>query len=69
MGRKIIDIGMGSYLKYQPVTGTLSVINDFAIFFFSYYDPYRGVVVYFRVVDGTIKKGDRVYFMASKKVK
>lgn len=33
MGRKIIDIGMGSYLKYQPVTGTLLVINGVAIFF------------------------------------
>jgi hypothetical protein len=35
----------------------------------SYYDPYRGVIVYFRVIDGTVKKGDRIYFMASGKVK
>lgn len=34
----------------------------------SYYDAYRGVIVYFRVVDGTIKKGDRIVFMASDKV-
>lgn len=34
----------------------------------SYYDPYRGVIVYFRVVDGTIRKGDKVHFMASEKV-
>ncbi|XP_057985234.1 translation factor GUF1 homolog, chloroplastic isoform X3 [Hevea brasiliensis] len=33
----------------------------------SYYDPYRGVIVYFRVIDGSIKRGDRIYFMASKK--
>ncbi|XP_058786458.1 translation factor GUF1 homolog, chloroplastic-like [Vicia villosa] len=38
-----------------------------ALIFDSYYDPYRGVIVYFRVVDGTIKKGDRVTFMASGK--
>ncbi|KAK1307821.1 hypothetical protein QJS10_CPA09g00170 [Acorus calamus] len=38
-----------------------------ALIFDSYYDPYRGVIVYFRVVDGTIKKGDRIYFMASGK--
>ncbi|KAH0971070.1 hypothetical protein GBA52_023226 [Prunus armeniaca] len=38
-----------------------------ALIFDSYYDPYRGVIVYFRVIDGKIKKGDRVYFMASGK--
>ncbi|MCD7447659.1 hypothetical protein HAX54_032278 [Datura stramonium] len=38
-----------------------------ALIFDSYYDPYRGVIVYFRVIDGTIKKGDRVLFMASGK--
>ncbi|KAL5075105.1 hypothetical protein RYX36_014089 [Vicia faba] len=38
-----------------------------ALIFDSYYDPYRGIIVYFRVVDGTIKKGDRVTFMASGK--
>ncbi|MBD2576827.1 translation elongation factor 4 [Oscillatoria sp. FACHB-1406] len=38
-----------------------------ALIFDSYYDAYRGVVVYFRVMDGTVKKGDRVRLMASKK--
>ncbi|CAK9139474.1 unnamed protein product [Ilex paraguariensis] len=38
-----------------------------ALIFDSYYDSYRGVVVYFRVIDGTIKKGDRIIFMASGK--
>ncbi|KAF3327473.1 translation factor GUF1 [Carex littledalei] len=38
-----------------------------ALIFDSYYDPYRGVIVYFRVVDGTIRKGDKVHFMASEK--
>ena len=38
-----------------------------ALIFDSYYDPYRGVIVYFRVMDGTVKKGDRVRLMASKK--
>jgi GTP-binding protein LepA len=38
-----------------------------ALIFDSYYDPYRGVVVYFRVVDGTVKKGDKIRLMASGK--
>ena len=36
-----------------------------ALIFDSYYDAYRGVVVFFRVVDGEIKKGDKIRFMAS----
>jgi GTP-binding protein LepA len=38
-----------------------------ALIFDSYYDSYRGVIVYFRVMDGTVKKGDRIRLMASKK--
>ncbi|KAK6128419.1 hypothetical protein DH2020_037831 [Rehmannia glutinosa] len=38
-----------------------------ALIFDSYYDAYRGVIVYFRLIDGTIKKGDRILFMASGK--
>lgn len=38
-----------------------------ALIFDSYYDPYRGVIVYFRVMDGRLKKGDRVRLMASGK--
>jgi len=38
-----------------------------ALIFDSYYDAYRGVIVYFRVMDGQVKKGDKVYLMASGK--
>jgi GTP-binding protein LepA len=38
-----------------------------ALIFDSYYDPYRGVIVYFRVMDGCVKRGDRVRLMASEK--
>lgn len=37
-----------------------------ALIFDSMYDAYRGVVVFFRVIDGEVKKGDKVRFLASK---
>lgn len=38
-----------------------------ALIFDSYYDSYRGVIVYFRVMDGTIRQKDRIRLMASGK--
>jgi GTP-binding protein LepA len=38
-----------------------------ALIFDSYYDSYRGVIVYFRVMDGRVKRGDRIRLMASGK--
>ncbi|MGI6748537.1 MAG: translation elongation factor 4 [Anaerovoracaceae bacterium] len=38
-----------------------------ALIFDSYYDNYRGVVVYTRVFDGSIKKGDIIRLMNTKK--
>ena len=36
-----------------------------ALIFDSYYDAYKGVIVYFRVINGTVKKGDRIRLMAT----
>ena len=38
-----------------------------ALIFDSYYDPYRGVIVYFRIMSGGISKKDKILLMASKK--
>ena len=36
-----------------------------ALIFDSYYDPFRGVIVFVRVVDGVMRRGDTVHFAAS----
>ena len=36
-----------------------------ALIFDSHYDEYRGVVVYFRIFDGALKKGDRILMMGT----
>jgi GTP-binding protein LepA len=36
-----------------------------ALIFDSHYDPFRGTIVHFRVVDGRIKAGDRIRFMSN----
>ena len=39
-----------------------------ALIFDSYYDQYRGIIPSIRVVDGTVKKGDKIFMMSSKSV-
>ncbi len=38
-----------------------------ALIFDSFYDPYKGVIIYFRVKDGCVKAGDRIRMMATRK--
>jgi GTP-binding protein LepA len=38
-----------------------------ALIFDSYFESYRGIIVYFRVKDGEIRLGDRIKFMANQK--
>jgi len=37
-----------------------------SIIFDSYYDRYKGVIAYLRVIDGTIKRGDKLLLMSTK---
>ena len=36
-----------------------------ALIFDSHYDPYRGTIIHFRVMDGTVKPGDTIKFMSN----
>lgn len=38
-----------------------------ALIFDSHYDPYKGVIVYVRVLDGSIRSGSKIKFMATDK--
>lgn len=39
-----------------------------ALIFDSFYDAYKGVIVFIRVADGKVKKGSKIKFMATQKV-
>lgn len=61
-----IDDILESIVKYvpPPEPGTGGPFR--ALIFDSLFDAYRGVIVFFRVIDGAVKKGDKVRFLASK---
>jgi len=54
-----------TYLVPPPEDKTEEPVR--ALIFDSYYDSYRGVIVYFRVMDGKIGKRDRIRLMISGK--
>ena len=48
-----------------PAPKSSSLPETRALIFDSYYDDYRGVILYVRVFDGTIKKSDQIKMMAT----
>lgn len=38
-----------------------------ALVFDSYFDPYLGIITYVRIIDGEVKQGDKIRFMANNK--
>lgn len=50
--------------QVPPPKGTIDTPLR-ALVFDSYYDDYRGVVTYLRVMDGKLQKGDKIYMMGT----
>ena len=52
----------------ERIPAPSSEVNDptRALIFDSYYDDYRGVILYVRAVDGKITKGDEIWMMATR---
>ena len=59
-----IDEVLEAIVKLPPPNGDDNKPLQ-ALIFDSYYDSYRGVIVYFRVMDGVVKAGDTIKMMAS----
>lgn len=58
---------LDSIVKYIPPPKGDEDAPLKALVFDSHYDSYRGVIAYIRVMEGTLKAGDRIRFMASGK--
>ncbi len=62
-----IEEVLEAIVNYVPSPKDTSTKPLRALVFDSCYDSYLGTIVYFKVVDGAIKNGDKIRFMANKK--
>lgn len=65
-GINIKDV-LEAIVKYVPAPSGKMDEPLKALIFDSYYDSYKGVIAYIRVFDGTVKKGDKIKMMNTKK--
>jgi len=63
-----IDELMSAIIARIPAPADNKRLPLRALIFDSVFDPYRGAVVYLRVVDGVLRRGDRVKFFANDKL-
>ena len=63
---KNVDQVLEAVVKWVPSPSCINESPLRALIFDSYYDDYRGVVLYVRIVDGNLKKGEQIHMMATK---
>ncbi len=62
-----IEEVLEAIVKYVPPPADTTQKPLRGLVFDSCYDPYLGTIAYFKVIDGSIKDGDEIRFMANKK--
>src|ERR1039458_2607669 len=60
-----VETVLDSIVKLVPAPKSSLLPETRALIFDSYYDDYRGVILYVRVFDGQIKRGDQLQMMAT----
>ncbi len=60
-----VDLVLDKIVELVPPPESSALPETRALIFDSYYDDYRGVILYVRVFDGAIAKGDQVKMMAT----
>lgn len=63
-GEGVVEV-LDQVVELVPAPSGDSEAPTRALIFDSYYDDYRGVILYIRVVDGAIKKGDAIQMLAT----
>jgi len=63
-GEGVMDV-LDSVVDLVPSPKGDAALPTRALIFDSYYDDYRGVILYVRVIDGAVKKGDTIDMMAT----
>ena len=63
-GEGVVDVLDSIIEQIAPPAGD-DIAPSRALIFDSYYDDYRGVILYVRMVDGAIKKGDTIEMIAT----
>ncbi|NTW68731.1 MAG: elongation factor 4 [Chlorobiaceae bacterium] len=63
-----VDVLIEAIVKRIPAPADNNHMPLRALIFDSVFDAYRGAVIYLRIVEGSLKKGDRVKFFANDKL-